>query len=328
MSVLREEEIRPHELFRVFLSLAESDVAIHFASSPRRDLPCPACGHSGDPAFEKSGFAYRLCPDCQSMWVSPRPTFESFAQFYSRSQSARFWAEVFYPSVEEARREKLWRPKARRVAELCGDAGGGFTSLIDIGGGNGIFAEEFQAISRIPVTVIEPGADAVQACRNRGISVIEAFSEEVGRNELPAGRTVFTSFELFEHVHDPAAWLDHIAKIMRTGDLLIMTTLSGLGIDIQVLWDKSPSVCPPHHINFLNPTSIRQLGASVGLVPFRVWTPGELDLDILQNNLEVVEDRSWRTLLSTLDSESLSRLQSEFSSIGRSSHMWAAFTLA
>ncbi len=137
--------------------------------------------------------------------MSPRPTLESFVSHYLNSASSRYWAEVCYPAVESVRREKLWRPKVRQVAHIVGASSVVFNTLVDIGGGSGTFAEEFQIIGDMPVVVIEPRPKAAAACRERGITVIESFLEDVQVNELPQGHSIFTSFELFEHVHDPRA---------------------------------------------------------------------------------------------------------------------------
>ena len=320
---LKEHEIRPAALFQTYLELAAKDINEFFADSSREPMSCPACDSEGELAFQKLGFSYRECQQCWSLWVSPRPTFEAFVPFYSNSKSSRYWAEVFYPAVEDARREKLWAPKAQRVADIASGLSVSFDNVIDIGGGSGTFAEEFMAICNLSVVVIEPSPESAAACREREITVIESFLEDVQPNELPQGHSIFTSFELFEHVHDPRHWLGSIADLMQSQDLLVVTTLSGLGLDIRTLWDQSNSVSPPHHINFLNPASMSHLAMNAGLETLRIFTPGVLDLDIMKNNRSKVTDRFWTTVLDTSDEAELSRWQQFISESGRSSHMWA-----
>ena len=110
---------------------------------------------------------------------------------------------------------------------------------------------------------------------------------------------------------------------MQSEDVLVVTTLSGLGLDIRTLWDHSASVSPPHHINFLNPASMSGLATRAGLETLRVFTPGVLDLDIMKNNRAKVTDRFWASVLDTSDEAELSRWQQFISDSGRSSHMWA-----
>ena len=114
-----------------------------------------------------------------------------------------------------------------------------------------------------------------------------------------------------------------VAELMRPNDLLVLTTLSSLGLDIRTLWEASASVNPPHHINFLNPGAMSGLAARVGLEPVRIFTPGVLDLDIMRNNREKVQDRFWRSVIDTADGPELAEWQALVSEAGRSSHMWA-----
>lgn len=320
---LTEHEIRPAALFDGYLDLVAVDIGHFFADSPREPMHCPTCDLVGEPAFEKMGFAYRECMQCWALWVSPRPAYEAFVAFYSDSPSARYWSEIFYPAVAEVRREKLWRPKALLVAEIAAAEADAFANIIDIGGGHGVFAQEFRLISDCSVHVIEPSPQSAEVCRSHGIPVIQSFLEEVEPAQLPAGRSLFTSFELFEHVHDPRQWLGAVAELMRPNDLLVLTTLSSLGLDIRTLWEASASVNPPHHINFLNPSAMSGLATRVGLEPVRVFTPGVLDLDIMRNNREKVQDRFWRSVIDTADDREIAEWQTLVSEAGRSSHMWA-----
>lgn len=322
---LTENAIRPADLFAHYLELVRADTELFFSTTSRQPMRCPACAAVGERAFAKLGFEYRECSDCQSLWVSPRPAFEEFSAFYAESRSSRYWAEVFSPAVMEVRRERLWRPKVGRVAEIAtvwGDPTSPFSSLIDIGGGAGVFVEEFAAVKDMTTVVVEPSPEAAQACRSRGINVIQAFLENLDPAELPAGPRVFTCFELFEHVHDPVIWLQTMADLMQPGDLLVLTTLSSTGLDIRVLWEQSASINPPHHINFLNPGAMRRLAHRCGITLLDVTTPGQLDVDILRNNLDKISDRFWRLLVQS-DVATRTRWQSVVAETGNSSHLWA-----
>ena len=326
--MITEKEIRPTELFQEYLDLLAVDIVTYFANSERVPLNCPACDDAGEPAFDKLGFAYRECHVCRTLWVSPRPEYEAFAEFYADSPSSRYWAEIFYPTVESVRREKLWKPKARQVAEISEGEHVSFRTVVDIGGGNGVFAEEYRHLSDCEVLVIEPSRQSAASCRERGIPVIEAFLEEVTPEQLPEGPSIFTSFELFEHVHDPRKWLESVASLMRSQDLLIITTLSGLGLDIRTLWQASSAIAPPAHLNFLNPDAMARISTTVGLEVVRIFTPGVLDMDILRNNVDQITDRFWRAIVESSTEDELKSWQDFISAMGRSSHMWSVLRKA
>ncbi len=253
----------------------------------------------------------------------PKTHFRGLRFFLLKFRFISVLGRNFYTPVETARREKLKRPKAQHVANIAGIQAVAFNNIIDTGGGSGTFTEEFRALSDLSVIVIEPRPESAAVCRERGITVIESFLEHVEPNELPQGHSIFTSFELFEHVHDPRHWLGSIADLKQSEDVLVVTTLSSLGLDIRTLWDQSASVRPPHHIDFLNPASMSKLATHVGLEPLGVFTPGVLQLDIMRNNRDKVTDRFWGSVLDASDDGELSHWQKSISVNGRSSHKWA-----
>jgi len=143
----------------------------------------------------------------------------------------------------------------------------------------------------------------------------------VNKGELPDEKKAFVSFELFEHLHDPALFLMQISELMQSGDIFVFTTLSGVGLDIQGLWEDSKSVSPPHHLNFFNPHSVKILLTRVGLDILEVTTPGKLDIDILSNSCDLIKDRFLKTFVTYATDEEKDSWQKMISKTGWSSHM-------
>ncbi|MEO1351913.1 MAG: class I SAM-dependent methyltransferase [Cyanobacteria bacterium J06635_15] len=318
---MKEYEIRPQAIFDEYLQLAALDVQTYFAEVDREPINCPACGSLGNPSFQKSSFDYALCPQCLTLFVTPRPKAEAFSRYYTEAPSVEFWATTFYRVTAEARREKIWKPKAQMVYDALQQYDALHHTVIDIGGGYGIFAEEMSALIQNPVTVIEPSPKLAEACRSRKLAVVEKFLESIEEEDLPDGPKAFVSFELFEHLHNPTAFLKSLKHLMHPGDLFTLTTLSGSGVDIQVLWQDSKSIAPPHHLNFFNPHSIQMLLQKIGFEVLSVSTPGKLDIDILVNNQSKIKDRFWRTFLMQADTSTKSKWQNLIAASGWSSHM-------
>jgi hypothetical protein len=323
---MKEEEIRPNSVFQEYLRLAELDAATYFGDKDRLSVNCPACLSRGQFIFRKHGFEYEECPDCNTIFVSPRPPLESFTRYYRESPSAIFFATTFTHITAEARRVKLWRAKAASINEFLIKNNAGLHSVIDVGGGSGIFAEEYQCSFDRPVTVIEPNPESAQLSREKGLNVIESFLEQVKPNSLPTGPRAFISFELFEHLHDAQVFLSHLCGLIRPNDLFLFSTLSSLGADIQALWQDSNSISL-QHLNFFNPKSIKLLLARSGLNTILVETPGKLDLDILYNNRLKIKDRFWRNLISSTTDADRQIWQEFIAKRGFSSHMFVACEL-
>lgn len=318
---MKEEEIRPKQMFVDYLSLAKRDADTYFDSDDRQVIHCPACSAGGVHSFTKHSFAYEECPDCQTLFVSPRPTPAAFARYYAEAESVKFWASTFYKQTADARREKLWNPKARMLHELALRFGQRDHTVFDIGGGYGIFAEEYAKVSGKDVVVIEPTPELAQVCRDKGIRVVQEFLEDVTPEQVGTGPKTFVSFEVFEHLHDPRHFLAQLFALMATGDLFIFTTLSAAGVDIQALWEHSDAVHPPHHLNFFTPRSAQRLLEHHGFEVLEISTPGKLDIDILCRNQGSIKDRFWRSFVAQASDEQKQAAQSFVSANGLSSHM-------
>ena len=284
---MKESDIRPADLFNRYLALAERDAELLLEREAEFDrIACPACDGAGSHALEKGGYRYDLCHECGSLYLNPRPGPALLSEFYAEAESVRFWATDFYRATAEARRERMFRPRAKLAATLADEAGlPPDARLADIGPGYGIFLEEARALGRFGwIGGVEPAASLAQVCRDKGFSVLEVTAEAVPPGAIEAD--LATAFEVLEHVVVPLEFLEGVRSTLAPGGLALMTTLTVDGFDIQVLWEKSKAVVPPHHINLLSVKGYRMLLARAGLELVSLETPGELDLDIVGNTLK------------------------------------------
>ena len=194
---MKEEDIRPDKIFSEHLRLCKEDIQTYFQDVQRERIKCPACNSSGELAFEKEGFGYEQCPNCQTLFVSPRPKAEYFIKYYLESSSSKYWATTFYKETAEVRKEKLWKPKAKIIWEAMNKFGAADYKVIDVGGGYGLFAGEMESLSGQPVLVIEPNPHFASVCREKSLQVIDKFLEDIEKEDLPSGSKAFVSFELF-----------------------------------------------------------------------------------------------------------------------------------
>lgn len=325
---MKEEEIRPAALFDQYLALAEKDVVTYFQNASRVSIPCPACGSDDHiPEFIKHGFSYVECRNCKTLFVNPRPDAEAFSAYYTDSPSVRFWATHFYRETEKARRDLIIRPKAIQVRRLLDK----YLSpsirqpvVVDIGAGYGVFCEELSSLpgSSFSIMGIEPATSLQEVCRQKKIQVIPKFLEDVSSNDLHGGHcAAATSFELLEHLYDPGQFIHQCHALLADLGILILTTLSWEGFDLQVLREKSKSINPPHHINFFTPHSIQILLEKNGFSILELTTPGKLDVDIVAKQLPDVNCQFFKRILSSGDPNIQEKLQEFLQNSQLSSHM-------
>jgi 2-polyprenyl-3-methyl-5-hydroxy-6-metoxy-1,4-benzoquinol methylase len=320
---MKEADIRSRAAFKRYLELVEADARRYCLGPGRVQLVnCPACDSTRhSPEFEKAGFQYVLCAECGTLFANPRPTPEALNALYGDSESTRYWVEQFFRPVAEVRRQKIFRPRADYVAGRLPDAADKMAG--DIGAGFGIFLEELRRLwPEGRFVAIEPSTEMAATCAKAGFQVIESAIEDVAGHDGMFG--LVTAFELLEHLFEPRLLVRQAFRLLAPGGYFLATTLNGEGFDIQVLWEKSNSVFPPHHLNFLNPRSLARLCTAAGFAVEEVATPGQLDWDILQGAISdgaSVADRFWQTLARNGDDACKNEFQAWLTRHGLSSHM-------
>jgi SAM-dependent methyltransferase/ribosomal protein S27E len=319
---MKEEEIRKREVFNRYLELVEKDVKEFFDFNSFVQINCPACG--GDSfikEFEKLGFRYVTCKNCSTLFVDPRPPFDTLKEFYSKSPSTSFWVSEFFKPVAEVRREKIFRPRAEYISALLKDNRKWVVG--DIGAGFGLFLEELRKI--LPdgnYIAIEPSVEMAEICKAKGLKVQCVCLEDM--KGMKNSFDLLTVFELLEHLYEPLTFLKKAYFLLKPGGHLFLTTLNGKGFDILLLWDKSKSTAPPHHLNFFNPDSLRYLMEKIGFEIIEVSTPGKLDWDIVEGMIKnegVNCGRFWNLLALEESEECKRELQDWISKNNLSSHM-------
>jgi len=320
---MKEEEIRQRSTFNRYLELVAEDVQAIFADrSSFIETDCLACGNENcQPQFEKLGFTYVLCPNCGTLFVNPRPPAQLLMDFYTQSRSTSFFVHGFFQPVAEARREKIFRPRAEYVRDTLPDMANGVIG--DIGAGFGLFLEELANLwPSARLVAIEPSLEMVNICQGKGLETIPCAVEDV--QGWDGQFDILTSFELFEHLHNPRDFVRKVWRLLKPKGHLYFTTLNGEGFDIQILWGKSKSVSPPNHLNFFNPQSIRTLFQANNFVVEKVDTPGKLDWDIVEGMYRedrIEPGRFWRLVAEKSEPALKSSLQTWLSENGLSSHM-------
>ena len=320
---MKENEIRPRDLFQKYLDLSKADAA-GMPTDKFEQVACPGCqANDARVRLEKEGFRYQLCNQCGSLYCSPRPSQQQLEKFYKNSTSSEFWAREFFPTVAEARRVKIFRSKAERVAEILKQRQFQPEHICDVGAGYGIFLEELQASlhsvdQSATYYAIEPSPDLAAICRSKNFATLEATVEHA--REWSGRFDLVICSEVIEHVYSTDLFLESILSLLRPGGMAILTGLGYEGLDILELQEHSNSISPPHHINFMSVVGFEKLFTRCGCRDVAVQTPGQLDVDILLNSEHCPH---WLEVLARRGEVALQDLQNLLRKHRLSSHVWA-----
>ena len=327
-ATLSEEQIRPAALMQAKADCIERDRRFLLDRRERFvRVTCPACdGRDVVPAFDKLGFSYERCADCETVLMNPRPSPELMQEFYEMSANYTFWNRHIFPATEDARRRNIFRPRARRIREICRRANISGGTAVEVGAGFGTFCEELRRLDVFQrIIAVEPTPDLAETCRQRGLETIARPIEQCPLDDATAD--LVAAFEVIEHVFSPALFLQRVVRLLKPGGLLVVSCPNVLGFDVRVLGTLSNTI-DHEHVNYFHPASLRHLLRASGLAVREVATPGLLDADLVRKAALAGQlDLADRPFLKHVLLDEWERLGAAFQQFlarqRMSSHMWA-----
>ena len=220
--------------------------------------------------------------------------------YYTNSENYEIWNKFIFPKSEEKRREMICIPNLNRIMEICRLMEINDPSLLEIGSGFGTFASLVNDTRLFrSVSVVERTPSMANACRAKGLNVIESAFEDLAF-EMKESVDIVCCFEVLEHVFDPIQFLAVVNKLLKIGGIFFFTCPNGKGFDTEMLQSASPSV-DNEHVNLFNLNSVAVLLKRAGFELIQSETPGRLDVEIVRraviaNELELPKNSFLRPL--------------------------------
>jgi 2-polyprenyl-3-methyl-5-hydroxy-6-metoxy-1,4-benzoquinol methylase len=220
---------------------------------------CPACASAAYvERGPKSGFEMLTCRGCKTLYTAHLPDTESAEDYDSYYQEEN----LTVPDFINQRLDEIIAEFAsyRREGRLL-DVGFGAGTLLEAARRNGWHA--------FGVEVSQTAADHV-----RGLG-FEVFWGTLAEARYPSNYfDVVTASEILEHVGDPEIILQEIARVLRPGGLLWLTTPHGRGVSAHILGLKWSTVSPPEHLQLFSRSGINKMLTAAKLRPVRIVTEG------------------------------------------------------
>jgi SAM-dependent methyltransferase len=184
----------------------------------------------------------------------------------------RFWRpgqvagpEEFYRLCSEAwpnyYRSERWEYEPARRAIGSG------RRVLEVGCGRGFFLRSLAARGNA-VKGLELNADAISSKVTEG-EVRRQLVEDLAAAE-PASFDVVCSFQVLEHVVDPAGFIRACMALVRPAGLLLFSTPNNEFELHRTMGDAFD--LPPHHLNHFTPATLRRIGERLGLSEIDVLT--------------------------------------------------------
>jgi len=226
---------------------------------------CPLCRSSSSATvFEATPYRLVRCTRCDLVFVANPPTRSELAHIYSFASG---YDTSFADDPEEiAYRQRLARDQVRWLESFASPG-----RLLDVGASAGFFVRA-AADAGWEARGVELSADTSRLARERyGVDVTCGRLEDVAR-EMPTGSVdAITMWDVLEHVDDPVRDLEHVAALLRSGGILVISTpnldgwyprLSGRVARRIGHW---PAVEPPWHLTQFGVRTLTRMLQRAGL---------------------------------------------------------------
>ncbi|MDA9608767.1 class I SAM-dependent methyltransferase [SAR86 cluster bacterium] len=325
---LSEDDIRPYSLYNKEKEEAyEWDRNFLIQNKDKfEQVDCPACSSKNHNfSFSKKEIDYCACAECETVFVNPRPSLDILHQFYSQSKNYEYWGKHIFPASEEARKEKIFKPRANKLIEYADNLLGDYDSVLEIGAGYGTMSAELVTSQKFKrVIALELTEALAETCRERGLETLELPAEKLP-DDIKVD--VIASFEVIEHLYSVEEFLISCHSHLNDEGLLIVSCPNFQGFDFQILGEVYGNI-DHEHLNYFNPQSLKSLIERFNFEVIDMLTPGKLDADIVRNKAlkgEVdLEDNTFlKTILLDKWDESGEAFQEFLSDNMMSGHMWA-----
>lgn len=276
------DKFRPPGIYDQVLNQREID-GLDFSNRYKNSFEgfnCPVCQVAGEFYFEKWGFSHDICHMCGTFYVSPRPSESLLIDYYNNFESPKLWTNLLV-NTDSARKSLQYATRVNLILEKVKLNKN--PVAIDIGAGSGAFALALKNSAVFKdVVALDISDDCLAVCSSLGITTYKGSIDLLDDDSVD-----FLSMnDLVEHLHSPFSFIQKCYSVLKSGGWLTIATPNGKGFDFQILNKMTKNVVPPEHINYFNTFSIRKLLQDSGFTDIEVLTPGMLDVQIIQREVE------------------------------------------
>lgn len=243
---------------------------------------CPAC-HAMNISFQFTyqGMSYHRCNECELLYISPAPSESMHLDYVINSSAMNYWREKT-PITMKKSRKPMYRERVEYVEDWCNSQGLNPTTSLELGAGNGEFAE-YLASSSLDISkiiLLEPQELSID---NPKIKIIKGGFEELEAS----GDTyeIIFAWELIEHILEPDNFLGLVRKALKPGAPFVFSTPNEKSLETRILGTASSNILFDH-VRLYNPQAISKLLSRNGFRIVSITTPGKLDVEKLENYMK------------------------------------------
>lgn len=204
------------------------------------------------------------CLDCTNVYLNPRPTKSELATIYPPNYYAYNYDAMIHPiarkakDILDARKIKGWMNYVSTATPM----------FLDVGCGNGRYLQMLHklGVPKEKLYGIELSKTEIEQVCAHGFNGVLGRIEDVV-DQLPQGQfDLIVLLQVLEHVEEPAVTMRHLARLLKTGGVLVVETPNTGSIDARMFKNRYwGGYHFPRHWNLFNQATLARMAASNGL---------------------------------------------------------------
>jgi 2-polyprenyl-3-methyl-5-hydroxy-6-metoxy-1,4-benzoquinol methylase len=233
---------------------------------PREAIACAVCDSmEARPVYEKFQLTVSRCTRCGLVFATPRATRD---EIWSRYSPSYFWDE-YLPShgVVDGRFDLsvFDRRHAAMLQLISGAAAHG--RMLEVGTGAGFFLKAAER-EGWDCAGIEVSREAAEFARERlHLDVRQGSAEEIQYPD--ASFDVAVLFEVIEHLLDPRRALESVARAIKPGGHILLSTPNFNALSRRALGRQWAVISPAEHLYYFTEVSLGRLLVRAGFTNVR-----------------------------------------------------------
>jgi SAM-dependent methyltransferase len=234
---------------------------------PREAIACAVCDSmEARPVFQKFQLMVSRCTRCGLVFATPRATRE---EIWARYSPSYFWDE-YLPShgVVDGRFDlSVFDTRHAAMLQLISGRAPTPGRMLEVGTGAGFFLKAAERAGW-DCAGIEVSKDATDFARERlHLDVKQGSAEEI---EYPdASFDVAVLFEVIEHLLDPLRALQRVARAIKPGGHILLSTPNFNALSRRALGRQWAVISPGEHLYYFTETSLERLLVRAGFANVR-----------------------------------------------------------
>lgn len=220
---------------------------------------CKICKCKTNVFFEKNGFFYLKCLQCNFIFIgNPLPD-KTQNKIYIKSEIARTYFNYMAFSKRRFYEEQKYKYIHKNLFKKIGRA---INQVVDIGCGNGFGLKYFQNAG-FDVTGIEPNYQNAISLKKQKINVINSNLNKKVLSKYE--NTMFICLDVLEHINHLHNFLKILTDLKKKNNFLIVSVPNAGSLATALLGRNCTIFAGYSHLNYFNPLNIKLLFKSLNI---------------------------------------------------------------